>query len=114
MAEVSSKELYKFKKTLKELSEKKGRGTELVSVYIPHDKQISDVERRRILDEIESIDKLLAEMTNRKQLFTYIHEFFSKRTRDERAYRKLQYELEDIAMNDLYVKAAEFKLMGNT
>ena len=53
-------------------------------------------------------------MTNRKQLFTYIHEFFSKRTRDERAYRKLQYELEDIAMNDLYVKAAEFKLMGNT
>ena len=33
MAEVSSKELYKFKKTLKELSEKKGRGTELVSVY---------------------------------------------------------------------------------
>lgn len=32
MAEVSSKELYKFKKTLKELSEKKGRGTELVSV----------------------------------------------------------------------------------
>lgn len=77
-------------------------------------KQISDVERRRILDEIESIDKLLAEMTNRKQLFTYIHEFFSKRTRDERAYRKLQYELEDIAMNDLYIKAAEFKLMGNT
>lgn len=77
-------------------------------------RQISDVERRRILDEIESIDKLLAEMTNRKQLFTYIHEFFSKRTRDERAYRKLQYELEDIAMNDLYVKAAEFKLMGNT
>ena len=77
-------------------------------------KQISDVERRRILDEIESIDKLLAEVTNRKQLFTYIHEFFSKRTRDERAYRKLQYELEDIAMNDLYVKAAEFKLMGNT
>ena len=77
-------------------------------------KQISDVERRRILDEIESIDKLLAEMTNRKQLFTYIHEFFSKRTRDERAYRKLQYDLEDIAMNDLYVKAAEFKLMGNT
>ncbi|MCL2687806.1 MAG: peptide chain release factor aRF-1 [Methanobrevibacter sp.] len=43
MSEVSSKELYEFKKTLKELSEKKGRGTELVSVYIPHDRQISDV-----------------------------------------------------------------------
>ena len=43
MAEVSSKELYEFKKTLKELAEKKGRGTELVSVYIPPDKQLSDV-----------------------------------------------------------------------
>ncbi|MEA4957779.1 hypothetical protein SDC9_33926 [bioreactor metagenome] len=43
MSEVSSKELYEFKRTLKELSEKKGRGTELVSVYIPPDRQLSDV-----------------------------------------------------------------------
>lgn len=43
MSEVSSKELYEFKRTLKDLSEKKGRGTELVSVYIPPDRQISDV-----------------------------------------------------------------------
>ena len=43
MTEVSSKELYEFKRTLKELSEKKGRGTELVSVYVPPDRQISDV-----------------------------------------------------------------------
>lgn len=43
MTEPSSKELYDVKKTLNELSEKKGRGTELVSVYIPPDRQISDV-----------------------------------------------------------------------
>ncbi len=43
MADVSSKELYEFKKTLKELSNKRGKGTELVSVYIPPDKQLSDV-----------------------------------------------------------------------
>ncbi len=43
MSETSSKELYEFKRTLKELSEKKGRGTELVSVYVPPDRQISDV-----------------------------------------------------------------------
>ncbi|HOI39150.1 MAG TPA: peptide chain release factor aRF-1 [Methanobacterium sp.] len=43
MSEPSSTELYEVKRTLKELSEKKGRGTELVSVYIPPDKQISDV-----------------------------------------------------------------------
>ncbi|MDR2830863.1 MAG: peptide chain release factor aRF-1 [Methanobrevibacter sp.] len=45
MSEVSSKELYEFKRTLGELSEKKGRGTELVSVYIPKDKQLSDVSK---------------------------------------------------------------------
>ncbi|MDI6644281.1 MAG: peptide chain release factor aRF-1 [Methanobacteriaceae archaeon] len=43
MAEVSSKELYEFKRTISELSDKKGRGTELVSVYIPPDRQVSDV-----------------------------------------------------------------------
>ncbi len=43
MSEVSSKELYEVKRTLRELSEKKGRGTELVTVYIPPDRQISDV-----------------------------------------------------------------------
>lgn len=43
MAEVSSKEIYEVKRTLEELSQKRGRGTELVSVYIPPDRQISDV-----------------------------------------------------------------------
>ncbi len=43
MSDVSSTELYEFKKILQDLSDKKGRGTELVSVYIPPDRQISDV-----------------------------------------------------------------------
>jgi len=43
LSEVSSKELYEVKRTLKELGDKKGRGTELVTVYIPPEKQISDV-----------------------------------------------------------------------
>ncbi|MHC1595709.1 MAG: peptide chain release factor aRF-1, partial [Candidatus Syntropharchaeales archaeon] len=34
---------YEFKKKLEELREKSGRGTELVTVYIPPEKQISDV-----------------------------------------------------------------------
>ncbi len=34
---------YEFRKVLEELRQKAGRGTELVSVYIPPDKQISDV-----------------------------------------------------------------------
>lgn len=43
MTEVSSTKLYEVKRTLEELSKKRGRGTELVSVYIPPDRQISDV-----------------------------------------------------------------------
>ena len=51
MAKATSKELYEFKKTLKELSGKRGKGTELVSVYIPHDKQLSDV-GKQMRDEL--------------------------------------------------------------
>lgn len=35
--------LYKFKKLIKELESKEGRGTELISIYIPPGKPISDV-----------------------------------------------------------------------
>ena len=34
---------YEFKRDLEELRSKQGQGTELVSLYIPHDKRISDV-----------------------------------------------------------------------
>jgi len=41
--EFSAQEKYEFKRLLEELRSKTGRGTELISLYIPHDKQISDV-----------------------------------------------------------------------
>lgn len=43
MAETSAHDKYEFKKTLETIRDKKGRSTELVSLYIPSDKQISDV-----------------------------------------------------------------------
>ncbi len=64
MADVSSTELYKFKKTLKELSEKKGRGTELVSVYIPHDKQLSDV-GKQMRDELGQSANIKSKQTRK-------------------------------------------------
>jgi peptide chain release factor subunit 1 len=42
-AKKSSLELFRLKKTLSTLATKEGRGTELVSVYVPPGKQISDV-----------------------------------------------------------------------
>jgi peptide chain release factor subunit 1 len=43
MEEDKSKELYMFKKTLQELKNKRGKGTELISLYIPAGRRISDV-----------------------------------------------------------------------
>lgn len=43
MSEQSAHQKYEFKKKLEDLRTKKGRGTELVSLYIPPDKQISDI-----------------------------------------------------------------------
>ncbi|KXS43377.1 MAG: peptide chain release factor 1 [Methanolobus sp. T82-4] len=43
MSEQSAHSKYEFKKHLEELRSKKGRGTELISLYIPTTKQLSDV-----------------------------------------------------------------------
>ncbi|MCD4846195.1 MAG: peptide chain release factor aRF-1 [Methanosarcinales archaeon] len=43
MTESEAHRRYEFRRQLEELRSKKGRGTELISIYIPHDKQISDV-----------------------------------------------------------------------
>ncbi|RAP48005.1 MAG: peptide chain release factor 1 [Methanosphaera sp. rholeuAM74] len=64
MTEVSSKEMYEVKKTLKELEDKKGRGTELVSVYIPPDKQVSDV-RKQMVDEIGQSSNIKSKQTRK-------------------------------------------------
>lgn len=41
--EFTAQEKYEFKRLLEDLRSKTGRGTELISLYIPPDKQISDV-----------------------------------------------------------------------
>jgi len=43
MPELSHLDKYKFRRDLEEIEQAAGRGTELVSVYVPPDKQISDV-----------------------------------------------------------------------
>jgi peptide chain release factor subunit 1 len=43
MTEMSSREKYRFRKQLEEIENCHGRGTELISLYVPPGKQISDV-----------------------------------------------------------------------
>jgi len=38
-----SVKIYKIRKTLEELSQKSGRGTELITVYIPKGKQLNEI-----------------------------------------------------------------------
>ncbi|RZN72306.1 MAG: peptide chain release factor 1 [Candidatus Methanolliviera hydrocarbonicum] len=64
MAELSTQEKYKFKRTLEELKKKRGQGTELLSIYIPHDKQISDV-TAQLKDEVGSASNIKSKSTRR-------------------------------------------------
>lgn len=43
MAKYSELELFKFRKMVERLGSKEGRGTELISLYVPPNKQLSDV-----------------------------------------------------------------------
>src|SRR3970040_296589 len=43
MGDLSSMDRYKFRRALEEMEKASGRGTELVSVYVPPHRQISDV-----------------------------------------------------------------------
>ena len=43
MAKLTARERYEFKKVLEELGSYKGRATELISLYVPGSKQVSDV-----------------------------------------------------------------------
>ncbi|MEF8883377.1 MAG: peptide chain release factor 1, partial [Halapricum sp.] len=42
-AEQSDRQKYEFQKVIEELQDYRGSGTQLVTIYIPEDKQISDV-----------------------------------------------------------------------
>ena len=78
MVDVSSKELYEFKKILKELKEKKGKGTELVSMYVPPDKQLSDI-TKQMRDELGQSANIKSK-TTRKNVQSAI-EVISQRIR---------------------------------
>ena len=65
MSEVSSKEL----------SQKRGRGTELVSVYIPPDKQLSDV-GKHMRDELGQSANIKSKQT--KKMFSQLLKLFCK------------------------------------
>lgn len=67
---------YEFKKALQELTDLKGRGTELISLYVPPDKQISDVVQ--YLREEFSTSANIKSKSTRKNVLSAIESIMSK------------------------------------
>lgn len=63
----------------------------------------------RLKEDIEVIDNIMKEVDDKRQFFGVIYDFFSSKDRNEIL---LQQELEQIANNDLFIKAASFKLLA--
>lgn len=67
---------YEFKKALQELTDLKGRGTELISLYIPPDKMISDVVQ--YLREEFSTSSNIKSKSTRKNVLSAIESIMSR------------------------------------
>lgn len=76
MKELSAREKYDFKKKLEELRKLKGQHTELISLYIPPDKQISDVSSH-LTDEYSQSSNIKSKAT-RKNVLSAIESIQSK------------------------------------
>jgi len=50
----NDKEIYKIRKILKELKNKRGSHTELISLYIPYNRKMSDVKNYLHKEQVES------------------------------------------------------------
>jgi peptide chain release factor subunit 1 len=66
-AKKTSLELFRLKKTLETLAKKEGRGTELVSLYVPPGKQISDV-LNQLRDEYGTASNIKSTTTRKNVL----------------------------------------------
>lgn len=66
-AKKTSLELFRLKKTLQTLASKEGRGTELVSLYVPPGKQISDV-LNQLRDEYGTASNIKSTTTRKNVL----------------------------------------------
>ncbi|MFX1259142.1 MAG: peptide chain release factor 1, partial [Promethearchaeota archaeon] len=59
--------IYKTKKLIEDLKSKKGFHTELISVYIPHDRKISDV-TNHLKNEISESQNIKSKLTRKNVL----------------------------------------------
>src|SRR3972149_6479430 len=77
-----SVKLYKIRKTLEELSQKSGRGTELISLYVPQGKQLHEV-ITSLREEQGTADNIKSDLTR-----THVVDSLSKVVQRLKMYKK--------------------------
>ena len=81
-----SVKIYKIRKTLEELSKKSGRGTELITVYIPKGKQLHEI-INALQQEQGTADNIKSDLTR-----THVVDSLGKVVQRLKLYKKLQKE----------------------
>lgn len=76
------------------------------------DKDLPKEDVERLKADLVTIDSILAGVDDRRQFFGVLADFFVPGASKDRAYTKLQQELESLAANDLFAKSAELRLMA--
>ena len=74
-----SVKIYKIRKTLEELTQQEGHGTELISVYIPKNKQLHEV-ITTLREEQGTADNIKSDLT-RMKFNDFLHETSSSTKR---------------------------------
>jgi len=75
------------------------------------DKKLSKDDHERLMADIAAIDEILSQMNSRRQVFGLLYDSLVPSGRKAYRQEKQQQELEKLAMNDLFVKAAELRQM---
>ena len=76
------------------------------------DTQLSKDDHDRLTADLITIDEILANVNDRRQFFGVLWDAFNIKARKARSQELLQKELEEIAANELFVKAAALRQMA--
>lgn len=76
------------------------------------DRRLSADEVKRLQDDLAAIDTCMQNVNDRRQLLGVVFDFLSPNARKDRDMKVLQRDLEDLAANELFVKAAQLKHLG--
>lgn len=74
--------------------------------------KLSKDDQQRLAADLEAVDEVLASINDRRQFFGVLWDAISPASRRAYNQERLQRELEDLATNDLFVKAAELKQLA--